>query len=685
MTTIPRGTPQPDGVFGLRVAAALSAKRVTAPERTIIDAAERIIASSRRNGVLRLLSSEEFDPTDTHAETTVVVQVLLANLAREGATDIRLPLCQTCRTRKVVKTRNEHGERECFRCAQRRSRGECPRCLRMKKLTATNTDGQRVCQRCGPDGMPTFACESCGKTVTTVGRIDGRRVCLNCYPRRLRRCVSCGQQKKIAASILHGPHCFACHNRVLRNAAPCPRCDENRILAFLGDAGRPCCAGCAGQPARYACRRCGSEEHNYGRLCGKCVLSDRCDDILTGPDGVFLPPMRALRDYLLVQPRPAQIIKWLRMGPSTDVLRDIASGQVPVESVLDVPRPSKPLIYLRTLLLDAGALPRDAAATRQLMAWATQTIDGAPVEHRQMLRTYTRWVLLRRASRDSSGDIAIGAARHVKASLRGLVTFLTWTEEQQTPMSTLTQAQIEEFITFRTARRWLPQFLTWAAERDIMPDLGISTLPRREPTISTSEERLEHVIRILATDRGIALDARLAALLIAVYGLPASRVLVLRRNQLRDEDASLKLLIGERPLTLPEPIAALAREQLDTPSEAAPDSWLFPGLRPGQPRDPQYLNRRLRLLGVTISELQNTARFRLAGAVPAKVLADMLDFSVATFENYARLAGSTRGDYPALRTHPMRSPAAEREASPEASGIAAEPRSSSRFRVLPIT
>lgn len=37
-------------------------------------------------------------------------------------------------------------------------------------------------------------------------------------------------------------------------------------------------------------------------------------------------------------------------------------------------------------------------------------------------------------------------------------------------------------------------------------------------------------------------------------------------------------------------------------------------------------------------------------AVPAKVLADMLDFSVATFENYARLAGGTRGDYPALRT-----------------------------------
>lgn len=649
MITIPRGTPQPDGVFGRRVAAALSAKGVTAPEQTIIDAAERLIDSRQRNGVLRLLTSEQFDPTMLDGETPVHVQALLANIARSGATGIRLPTCPSCRTRKVVKVRTDDGQRECFRCSQRRAYDDCPQCLRMKKLTATNADGQRVCQRCGPDGVPTFTCENCGKIVTTVGRIDGRRVCLNCFPKRLRLCVSCGQQKKIAANMLHGPHCFACHNRVLRNAAPCPGCGEKRILAFLDTDDLPCCANCAGQHARYACRRCGSEEHNYGRLCGKCVLSDRCDDILTGPDSEFLPPMRVLRDYLLAQPRPAQIIKWLRMGPSTDLLREIASGRVPIDAVLDAPRPSKPLIYLRTLLIDAGALPRDTAATKQLMAWTTQTINGAPVEHHQMLRTYTRWVLLRRASRDGSGDIATGAARHVKASLRGLVAFLTWIEEQQTPLTSLTQAQVEEFITLRTSRRWLPQFLTWAAERDITPDLGIATLPRREPTISTSEEQLEHVIRILATDRTIALDARLASLLIAVYGLPASKVLALPRNQLRDEGAALDLLIGDRPLALPDPIAVLAREQLDLLSEAPPDGWLFPGLRPGLPRDPQYLNRRLRPLGVTISELQNTARFRLAGAVPAKVLADMLDFSVATFENYARLSGSTRGDYPALR------------------------------------
>lgn len=157
MTTIPRGTPQPDGVFGRRVAAALSAKGVVAPEQTIIDVAERLIDLRQRNGMLRLLTSEEFDPIVLDGETPVHVQALLANLARNDATGIRLPTCPSCRMRKVLKVRNGDGQRECFRCAQRRTYGECSSCFRMKKLTATNTGGQRVCQRCGPDGIPTFA------------------------------------------------------------------------------------------------------------------------------------------------------------------------------------------------------------------------------------------------------------------------------------------------------------------------------------------------------------------------------------------------------------------------------------------------------------------------------------------------------------------------------------------------
>ncbi|WP_026819281.1 hypothetical protein [Arthrobacter castelli] len=55
------------------------------------------------------------------------------------------------------------------------------------------------------------------------------------------------------------------------------------------------------------------------------------------------------------------------------------------------------------------------------------------------------------------------------------------------------------------------------------------------------------------------------------------------------------------------------------------------------------------MLGTSLSGLQKTARFRIAGALPAKVLADMLDFHISTFKTYANLAAGVRGEYPAIR------------------------------------
>ncbi|WP_407445478.1 hypothetical protein [Rhodococcus sp. (in: high G+C Gram-positive bacteria)] len=104
-------------------------------------------------------------------------------------------------------------------------------------------------------------------------------------------------------------------------------------------------------------------------------------------------------------------------------------------------------------------------------------------------------------------------------------------------------------------------------------------------------------------------------------------------------------------MRLPEPLADLTRTYVARHPDVGPQDWLFPGRQPGRPRNTLYLTRQLRMLGTSISALQKTARFRLAGAVPAKVLADMLGFRVNTFETYAHLAAGTRGDYPGLRHH----------------------------------
>lgn len=205
--------------------------------------------------------------------------------------------------------------------------------------------------------------------------LEGSWTCLNCYPKPTHQCVSCREQKKIASTILQGKHCFACHNRVLRNPRPCPTCHENRILAFLDNTQQAVCAGCAGQPARYACRRCGSEEHSYGRNCGLCVLDDRCRELLAGPNGTLSEPMEKLRIYLLTRPRPEQFIKWLRMGKSIPLLRAIAQGKIPLtEATFVSENIDRALIYLRELLRDAGALPHEQAVTRQLEAWLAEVV-----------------------------------------------------------------------------------------------------------------------------------------------------------------------------------------------------------------------------------------------------------------------------------------------------------------------
>ncbi|MER5831267.1 hypothetical protein AB0K68_38070 [Streptomyces sp. NPDC050698] len=489
--------------------------------------------------------------------------------------------------------------------------------------------------------------------MTVASHVDGRWHCLNCYPTPTRRCVSCGKDKKIAVVIMSGPHCFACHNRVLRNPASCPGCDQVRILAFLDDTAEAVCAVCAGQPARYACRRCGGEEHYYGRLCGRCTLEDRCTELLAGPDGTLSEPMRALRDHLLARPRPAQIIKWLRHGPHIDLLGEIASGRTPLIAVSFVQtHGGKGLDYLHALLVDAGAIPRDRANTDLLEAWTARTIGDAPAGHRRVLTTYTRWVLLRRAQQGcGTGDITPGAANHVKAATRGLIAFLTWLDEHDTPLDAVTQGRVEQFLAVRSAQRWLPQFLGWAQERGVAPRLEVPALVPGLPNITASERDHEQTIATLVRDDTIPVDVRLPCLLIAVYGFTAARILTLQHAHLHDTGDAVDLHVGDRPLRLPEPLTDLARTQLARHPDAGPQDWLFPGRQPGRPRHPLYLTGQLRMLGTSISALQKTARFRLAGAVPAKVLADMLDFNVTMFETYARLAGANRGDYPALRSH----------------------------------
>jgi len=368
--------------------------------------------------------------------------------------------------------------------------------------------------------------------------------------------------------------------------------------------------------------------------------------------------MEKLRRYLLAKPRPEQVIKWFKRSRSIPLLRSIAQGDTPLTEATFVSKSrDRALSHLRDLLLDAGSMPREQTIFRQVEAWVAATVAQLPAERRQVITAYVRWGILRRAKRDPlSGDITPGGAIHVRVCVRGIIRLLNWLDGRHTSLETVTLTQIEEFMTIRSTSRWLWKFLTWARERELAPTFEAPSISKPAPNVTGIEQQHEDTIRHLATDSDIDLDARLAGLLIAVYGLLATRTLRLRRSQLNvTEQGDAQLILGEHPLVLADPVTQIAKQHLATlepaePAEPAePGAWLFPGLSPGRHRDAQYLASRLEPLGMNVSELQKAARFRLAGTVPAKVLADALGFNTTTFELYANLSASPRGEYPRLR------------------------------------
>lgn len=646
-------TPAAADDFVARIAFEMAGLALEDRDQLVGIAQHMVTRPSHRSALLSLLADHE--PQRLNSETPVPIQRFFATAAPTLGGGILLPTCPGCHLDKVLTRRGTDGHKVCLRCAERSNYGECIRCLRYKKISSTSEVGA-LCSGCAGIQPAAAVCWQCHRTSGMTTQLDGQIVCLNCYPKRPQPCTSCGRVTNVASTIRGGPHCQACYNKVLRHAKPCPQCGDAKILAFLGAHGVPVCASCAGQPARFACRRCGSEEHHYGRLCARCTLSDRTLNILSNANGVIGPELSLLRSHLESSDRPVQVIKWLHRGPHSNLLRAIGHGDLPLSHETFAAAPTdKGMIYLRDLLDQSGALPRPRPELLRLEEWVSRSLQQLPAHHARTIGRYATWSILRKARRQATKrDLTSGAVAHAKASLRGVGTLLAWLDQQSLTVHSMTQPAIEQFALFHSTTRWLPQFLAWSGQHEASPPVRLPRRQQGDPTVDLDDETHRAIIAKLLIDESVPLDARVACLLVALFGQPATRVLRLDKTQLHlTDDGGAQVHFTDHPLTLPVPAAKLCRSYLAALQNG--DQFLFPGRRPGSHRNAQYLVRHLAPLGGTVSQLQNSARFKLAGAAPAKVLADMLGLTVATFESYASISGSTWGEYPRLRAEQNRS------------------------------
>ena len=559
-------------------------------------------------------------------------------------------VCASCGVVKPVAGRDGQGQPLCACCAPRPKR-PCARCGRTRVVALRARDGQGdLCDRCykGPGAK----CLSCGRQRPCNFLAEGRPICISCSPRRQLACAHCGELKPPCAHWPEGPVCEPCYRAARGRRGCCAACSVERRLVWPPGPGATHCASCAGAPGLANCAACGADERPYKNgLCVRCALAERAREVLGDGPG----PLSSVRDALVGAPQPYSAHNWLRSGVSAGILADVASGALALthEALDHHPRP-RAANYLRHVLVAHGALPERDDALARLEAWVAARLSSVAPQHRQALRSYATWRVLRRArQRAEVARRPPTRTARAKTCLNAAMAFLSFLDEQGTDLRGAAQADMDTWLsTGPPSAPEVADFIDWAMGRKLCGRLVVGSRRSNEGLAMDDDARFE-VVRRLLHDDSLEVADRVAGCLVLLYGQQISRIVTLRRDQLDEQEDALRLHLGPTSIEVPEPLASLlkavarSRRPKVGVVPVRPSPWLVPGLDPGQPLNAAYLGGRLRRLGVATMPGRRRALVHLAGQLPAAVLADLLGIRATTAVYWSQAAGSDWTTYAA--------------------------------------
>ena len=365
-------------------------------------------------------------------------------------------------------------------------------------------------------------------------------------------------------------------------------------------------------------------------------------------------PLSSVRDALVSAPQPYSAHNWLRSGVSGAILAELASGALALthEALDHHPRP-RAANYLRHVLVAHGVLAERDDALARLEAWVAARLRCAAPQHRQALRSYATWRVLRRArQRAEAARRPPTRTARAKTCLNAAMAFLNFLDDRGMGLQGAAQADMDTWLcTGPSSAAEVADFIDWAMGRKLCGELVVASRRSNEGLAMDDDHRFGLVRRLLRDD-SLEVADRVAGCLVLLYGQQISRIVTLRRDQLEERGGALQLHLGPTSIEVPEPLAnlleALARSHRPKVGvvPVTPSPWLFPGLRPGQPLNAAYLGERLRRLGVDHRAAPAPALVHLAGQLPAAVVAD-LGISPPTAVHWARAAGADWTTYAA--------------------------------------
>lgn len=575
---------------------------------------------------------------------------LIDALCEAGATIIRRPACPRC-GRVVTLSKQRDGLRICRNCFARARAVSCSRCGTIREPAARDAHGRPLCPFClVNDPINREECVGCGRRRRVYQRTADGPSCATCIPPKISTCTICGRRKPCRVSTATGqPWCANCS----RSWAVCSGC---RILAPVraGTRDAPLCARCAATDSAVwkTCPSCGESGRLIVRVCGRCRLRQRLDELLVGADGQVRPGLQALYQALASVDRPATALSWLSGSTVTSVLAELASETRPLShEALDELPPSKTLTHLRSVLVATEALPARDEHLTQLEAWAVRAVAarGDPDE-KQVLHRYAVWHVLRRLRQRTRGSHTTAIqAKLARERIQSAAAFLDWLTATDLTLATCTQAHLDGWMAAATTaqRGRTGSFVRWA-KRQKLTRLDFPATAWTGPTgVLDTEGRWEQARRLLYDDT-LPPEHRLAGLLVLLYAQQPAAISRLSVDDIEMNGDQVRLRLGREPVVLPEPLADLVRQLIATRhshariGDQASSPWLFPGGRPDQPISSYQLTERLRQIGLHPGQARSTALFQLASELPAAILARLLGVHISVAVKWQR---ASSGDW----------------------------------------
>jgi hypothetical protein len=653
--------------------------------RRVIEAIRAAIPRRfQRHQVLWELQARPGLLTGEGAHGSPRLNALVQALVAAGATRIIAPACPSC-GRVVALRFQQRGLRCCRRCYDHARHAPCSRCRQRRPVASRTPSGDPVCASCfNTDAANHERCLDCGIT-TYVIRHNGQPRCRRCFRAPSAICTICRHTRPCHFARTDRARCENCSRRMTQH--PCARCGRTRPVSTRDSDGQPLCESCGRRrepcascgrtrkvasrveqrplcrtcyrkhPASFReCSHCGTVErlHHHG-LCTRCACHQKLLALLSR-DGDLAPASEPIF-HLLAASDPTAVLSWLEHSSAARVLIESSQHNRPMtHAVLDAYPPTKAIEHLRKVLITGGVLPARDNHLARFERWidaALAKIDD-PGE-RRVVHRFARWHQLRRLrSKAEHGPLTAAQADRAQAELREAIHLLRWLRQHNTTLSEGTQHHIDDWLaqgrsTCHNAR----PFLAWAVRNKHAHQVEIPIWPGSGPAARIEDDHRWALVRALLHDEHIALEERVAGLLLLLYAQPLAKISRITRDQVRSQAGDTQLVLGTHPLRVPPPLNQLLQRLAGNRRGHAAfghtdqHPWLFPGGAPGQPLSTAHLTRRLATHGIHVRASRNSALFDLAGHLPAVVLSKLLGISINTATNWNHRAGTTHAAYAA--------------------------------------